>query len=313
MNAKPHAPALVRARTGVIELRNGSPHLSLVTAPGSMHVSALPQPPRLATSTPAPGAVSGTAIAPSKPRTPAPHSAARAAGDRVSAANKAAPDRRLALIAALVSQVPAADTAAAETAIPAILDAALRTGDIDPNRIGYLLATAQTESDFGANMTESGHSKEWFNATYGSADGNRAGTSDGYAYRGRGYVQTTRAGRYAELSHALGLPDVTARERGKATLEPALVAHPERLAQPALAAEALVVGVQNNLFTHNGATALDRTIPSGKKPGDVDFYHARGIVNGIVKDQAVTIAAHAREYAQILAGYRHSVLGAERK
>ncbi len=233
--------------------------------------------------------------------------AARAAANDATAA----PDRsrRAALVTALLAHVPASDLKAAKTAIPAILDAARRAGSSDPNRIGYLLATAQTESDFGANMTESGHSKQWFDAKYGCADGNRPGTSDGYAYRGRGYVQTTRAGRYAELSHSLGLPDVAAWDHGKATLEPALVAHPERLAQPELAAEALVVGVQKNLFTHNRATALDATIPIGKKPGDVDFYHARGIVNGIVKDQATAIAGQATVYAQILAGYRHSVLG----
>jgi hypothetical protein len=32
-------------------------------------------------------------------------------------------------------------------------------------------------------------------------------------------------------------------------------------------------------------------------------------VNGVVKDQALTIARHATAYAEILDGYRHSVLG----
>lgn len=221
--------------------------------------------------------------------------------------------RRALLVAALLERVPAADRTAAKTAIPAILDAARHAGNHDPNRLAYLLATAQTESDFGANMTEGGHSKKWFDANYGCEDGNRPGTGDGYVYRGRGYVQTTHAGRYAELSHALGLPNVTTRDHGKDVLEPALVVHPERLAQPELAARALVVGVEKNLFTHNPAAQLDATIPTGKKPGDVDFYHARGIVNGIVRDQATTIAAHATAYAQILAGYRRSVLGGEQK
>jgi predicted chitinase len=213
--------------------------------------------------------------------------------------------------------VPAADRASAKTAIPAILAAARTTGSSDPNRIAYLLATAQTESDFGAHMTETGHSVAWYNRTYGSDDGNRPGTSDGYAYRGRGYVQATHAGRYAELSHRLGLPDVPALDHGKPVrdecgrqkFEPELVAHPEKLADPALAARALVIGVQKNLFTHNPTAALDATIPAGRRPGDVDFYHARGIVNGIVKDQALAIARHATVYAEILDSYRHSVLG----
>jgi predicted chitinase len=252
-------------------------------------------------------AVPGDAVSPAKPREVTLRDAARNAGARTAA------DRGSALVTALLARVPAADQASAKTAIPAILDAARHLGNTDPNRIGYLLATAQTESDFGANMTEGGHSKDWFNVNYGCEDGNRPGTSDGYAYRGRGYVQTTRAGRYAELSHALGLPNVTTRDHGKAIVEPELVAHPERLAQPQLAAKALVLGMQRNLFTHNAATQFDATIPTGKKPGDVDFYHARGMVNGIVKNQAETIAAHATTYAQVLAGYRHSVLDATLK
>jgi hypothetical protein len=244
----------------------------------------------------------GDAVSPPKPRSVTLRDAARDAAAGPTA------DRRTALVSALLAHVPAADRDAAKTAIPAILDAARHVGSTDPNRIGYLLATAQTESDFGANMTEGGHSKQWFNANYGCEDGNRPGTSDGYTYRGRGYVQTTHAGRYAELSHALGLPDVAARDHGKSKREPALVAQPDRLAQPELAAEALVVGVEKNLFTRNPAAQLDVTIPTGKKPGDVDFFHARGIVNGIVKDQAEAIASHATAYAQVLAGYRHSVL-----
>jgi predicted chitinase len=237
-----------------------------------------------------------------------------AAGDAIEALG----GRRSALVSALLDRVPAADRPAAKTAIPAILEAARSGGISDPNRIGYFLATAQTESDFGAHMTEAGHSPAWFNATYGNEDGNRAGTGDGYAYRGRGYVQITHAGRYAQVSRALGLPDVAIADRGgvagaasgRAKTEPALVAHPEKLAEPKLAARALVVGIFKNLFTGNPAAALDATIPVGKQPGQVDFYHARGIVNAIVADQATAIAEHATTYARVLDGYRHSVLGA---
>src|SRR5664279_872179 len=113
-------------------------------------------PPRAsATGAPLPQpAAAGDAIRPAKPRGPTLRDAALDTG-----ANSG-PDRRSALVTALLARVPAADRAAAKTAIPAILDAARKVGSTDPNRIGYLLATAQTESDFGANMTESGHSKE---------------------------------------------------------------------------------------------------------------------------------------------------------
>jgi predicted chitinase len=226
-------------------------------------------------------------------------------------------NRRDALVHALLAKIPPGDRLAARTAIPAILDAAGKTGSTDPNQLGYLLATAQTESDFGANMVENNHPRAWFNKNYGGEDGNRPGTSDGYAFRGRGYVQTTHAGRYAELSHRLGLPDVPVLDggkpildaHGKAKMEPALIADPDRLAEPKLAAQALVYGVKHNLFTQNAAAAIDKTIPPGRRPGEVDFYHARALVNGIVQAQAQTIANHATDYAQVLAGYRHSVLG----
>jgi predicted chitinase len=296
---------LSRVPDGVMGLRKearmpASPIASHLLGPAD----STSRPRAITANSPATRALPSDAIQPAKARSATLRDAARDAGEG------SGPGRRSALVTALLARVPAADRAAAKTAIPAILDAARRVGTNDPNRIGYLLATAQTESDFGANMTEGGHSQEWFNANYGCEDGNRPGTSDGYAYRGRGYVQTTHAGRYAELSRALGLRDVVTHSRGIAELEPALVAHPERLAQPGLAAQALVVGVEQNLFTRNHAARLDATIPTGKKPGDVDFYHARGIVNGIVKDQAEAIAAHSTAYAQILAGYRHSVLDA---
>lgn len=277
-------------------------------------------------------------IPPSEPVRPAPHPAqqTRPAGDSIASralirtpglrdvaqaqiahGHGATDPRRGALVRALLARIPPADRPAARTAIPAILAAARATGNTDPNRIAYLLATAQTESNFGTNMTETGHSKQWYNANYGGDDGNRPGTDDGFAYRGRGYVQTTHAGRYAEMSRELGLADVPAVAHGKPALDgygrpkmqPALVANPDALTKPTLAARALVVGVTRNLFTHNAKAALDKTIPAGRAPGDVDFYHARAIVNGIVHTQAQTIAANATTYAQILHGYRHSVLG----
>jgi hypothetical protein len=255
-----------------------------------------------------------TSAVPSHAPVPAAKRAAPAAtlsGDRIVARlAPPEPQRRQALLAALLAHVPSSDRAAAQTAIPAILEAARKTGSSDPNRIGYLLATAQKESDFGVNMSEYGHPPSWFNERYGGCDGNRPGTNDGFAYRGRGYVQTTHAGRYAELSHRLGLPDVPSIENGKPTRKPALVAQPERLLTPKLAAEALVIGVDENLYTHNRAAAMDRTIPVGRKPGAVDFYTARGLVNGIVEKDARAIAGNATMYAEILDRYRHSVLGA---
>jgi putative chitinase len=44
------------------------------------------------------------------------------------------------------------------------------------------------------------------NKTYGGRMGNRAGTNDGYDYRGRGGAQTTGRNGYAALAKETGLP-----------------------------------------------------------------------------------------------------------
>ena len=260
---------------------------------------------------PAPAHAQHDAVVRRTPHAPALRDAARAVG--FPAAASAETSAHGGLVEALLAHVPAADRPAAKTAIPAILAAAERTGTSDPNRLGYLLATAQTESDFGAHMVEGGHAPAWFERNYGCQDGNRPGTNDGYTYRGRGYVQTTHAGRYAELSRRLGLPDVPQVDRGRPVLdrdgrpklEPQLVARPDALTDPRMAARALVVGVEQNLFTRNRAAALDKTIPTGRPAGHADFYHARALVNGIVEDQAREIASHAATYARIIDTYRH--------
>jgi predicted chitinase len=204
------------------------------------------------------------------------------------------PKRRAELVDKLVAQVPPGDRESAKKALPAILNAARQNGVTDPNQIGYMLATALHESDMGAVMTERGKASV-LDSRYAHEDGNTH-AHDGSRYRGRGYVQTTHEGRYAAMSKRLGLGND-------------LVAHPEKLTQPGLAARALVIGIKENLYTQNRAAALDKTIPAGHAPGDVDFVKARGIVNG-GGDKAGLIARSATKFAQILDGYRSSVLGA---
>jgi putative chitinase len=65
------------------------------------------------------------------------------------------------------------------------------------------------------------------NSVYGSRMGNRAGTDDGWNYRGRGLAQTTGKEGYAKLAKATGLD---------------LLAHPEFLSDPE---HALECGVAN--------------------------------------------------------------------
>jgi predicted chitinase len=203
------------------------------------------------------------------------------------------PKRRAELVDKLVAQVPPGDRKAAKTAIPAILKAAHQNGVTDPNQIGYMLATAGHESHMGRQMEEIGSTSAQ-DKNYGNYDGNTQ-PHDGSRYHGRGYVQTTYEGRYADISQRLGLGNE-------------LVANPQKLTEPHLAASALVVGIKENRYTQNASAALNKTIPSGNKPGDADFYHARGLVNGI-DTFAAPIAASATKFAQILDGYKHSVLG----
>jgi predicted chitinase len=246
--------------------------------------------------------------------TPAPHATTNVTSKPTSSPPPVDPKRRAELVAKLVAQVPPADREAAKTAIPAILKAARENGVTDPNQVGYMLATAGHESHMGRQMGEVGSAADQ-DKNYGHYNGNTE-PHDGSRYHGRGFVQTTFKNNYAGISARLRLPNVPAMDRNKPVLDsngnpktvPDLVANPQKLESQPLAANALVIGIKENRYTKNVDAALSKTIPPGNKPGDVDFYHARGLVNGMDK-YAAPIATSATKFAQILDGYKHSVLG----
>jgi predicted chitinase len=249
--------------------------------------------------------------------TPARHATTNATSKPTDSPPPVDPKRRADLVAKLVAQVPASDREAAKKAIPAILNAARQNGVTDPNQIGYILATAGLESRMGGQMKEIGKASD-LDARDRNYNGNTL-PDDGSRYRGRGFVQTTYKGGYAAISQRLGLGNVPVTDRnnkpvldsnGNPKTQPYLVANPQKLETNVdLAANALVVGIKDNVYTHNASAALSKTIPAGNAPGDADFVKARGIVNGYNKDDANYIAANAPKFAQILDGYRHSVLG----
>lgn len=188
------------------------------------------------------------------------------------------------LINSLLNVVPAGDVTAARSSVPAILNAANSLGVTDPNQIGYIFATSQIESDFGANMYETPEQPtsdpvSYFNNNYAGINGNgNAASGDGYAFRGRGYVQVTGRSNYSTWGTKLGVD---------------LLTTPDLAADPNNAATILVQGMRDGNF-------------SGPKLSDyfnsttTDWTGARAIVNG--NDRAETVGQRAQTYANALSG-----------
>ncbi|PJN93535.1 hypothetical protein CNY89_20105, partial [Amaricoccus sp. HAR-UPW-R2A-40] len=109
---------------------------------------------------------------------------------------------------------------------------------------------------------------------YGDRLGNRAGTRDGWLYRGQGQIQPTGRGHFQTFGDLLGVD---------------LVGNPERALELEISAEIAVVGMARGLFT-------------GKSLGDYfsatrdDPAAARAIVNGDVRVNGPRIATLHRAF-----------------
>ncbi len=201
----------------------------------------------------------------------------------------------------IVQAVPANLRPYAQTAVPAILQAAAQQNANLP-QTAYMLATAQHESDFGSphtwhgieypaleevpwHLAQSQTPQDYFDSRYNMprhADlGNQAGTSDGYDFRGRGYVQVTGRNNYQDWTNRLQ-PDNAAIN---------LVAHPEQATNPQTAARILAQGMMQGTFT-------GRALPDYVNDTATDFANARRVVNGT--DRAATFAATAQIYQSTL-------------
>jgi hypothetical protein len=197
-------------------------------------------------------------------------------------------------IDALLAVVPGPWRANAQWAIPMLLDAA-RTGGIShPRRIAYVLATAQHAAHFGASLEEHGGGpiRDGVDRSFeryepGSRLGNVLGNTqpgDGERFRGRGFIHVRGRAAYAAWSQRLAMPEQVV----DAAAVPYFIAYPAALAQPNVAAQTLVRGMRDGLFT---GFALGAYVNDRK----TDFYGARKVVGRCehARDVAETAAAFA--------------------
>jgi len=146
-----------------------------------------------------------------------------------------------------------------------IFDTCLSECVEDTLQIAYVLATAGVESDYGQNMVEkyNGVPDAYFEGKYGyqTRKGKELGNKhpgDGAKFRGRGYVQITGRYNYQRFSDLLEID---------------LVSRPELATDPDVAAEILVIGMRDGLFT--GKKLSDYLVTMEK----LDLEGARKIVN----------------------------------
>lgn len=109
-----------------------------------------------------------------------------------------------------------------------------------------------------------------------------AADGDGAKWRGRGYPQVTGAANYAKIDKALGLNG-------------ALIADPDLMLQPRIAAQGMVWALTNGAFT---GKRLADYLPRVGKAGTAQFTQARRTVNGT--DRAADIASYAILFQQAL-------------
>lgn len=161
------------------------------------------------------------------------------------------------------------------------------------NQLAYVLATAYWESGstmkpvreaFGKSTEDTIRRLDnakakgqlpWVKKVYWQKD------IDGKAWFGRGYVQLTWKDNYIRAGHKLNID---------------LWKDPDRVMEPAIAAEILVRGMKEGWFT---SKRLDQYITSKAS----DYVGARRIVNGM--DKATVIAELAREYENDLTSESH--------
>lgn len=165
----------------------------------------------------------------------------------------------------------------ARKSVPIILRECEASGVTDRGQIAYILATAEHESHLGGLMVELASGRAYEPVSKLATQLGNTKFGDGPKYKGRGFVQITGRRNYTDWSNRLNID---------------LVANPNKVTEPMIAAKILVQGMQKGTFT-------------GVKLGDFisganqDFVNARKIINGL--DKAKKIAAMAEDHLEVLA------------
>ncbi|WP_287129024.1 glycoside hydrolase family 19 protein [Candidatus Cyanaurora vandensis] len=184
------------------------------------------------------------------------------------------------ILSKLLTIVPKAMKADAETAIPLLLAECKKENVTDPDEIAYIMATVQHECRFqpireGLAKPNSPKAKQrelaQIQAKY-------------IPYFGRGYVQLTHRDNYQEFGKLLGVD---------------LVNQPDLALDPEIAAKVCVIGMKRGLFRSPNQLA------NFNRATGYDFVFARNIVNGTrrgerLPDKAELIAGFARGYRTAL-------------
>lgn len=147
-----------------------------------------------------------------------------------------------------------------------ILSAAMRNG-LRRNEAAYVLATA---------FWETAHTMEPVREAFWLSDDWRERNLRYYPWYGRGFVQMTWERNYHRASAELGLD---------------LTSDPDKVMDPDISAEILVIGARDGWFT--GKKLSDYLTPQ-----ESNYRGARRIINGT--DKAAAIAEIAREYEAAL-------------
>lgn len=200
-------------------------------------------------------------------------------------------------VEAILNVVPRTYRANATWAVPLLLNSARAGGITHARRIAYVLATAQHASHFGARLEErgAGPAPDGVDLSFeryepGTPQGTALGNTqlgDGARYRGRGFVYVKGRASYATWSQRLAMPEELIDGR----TVPYFVVHPEAMARPTIAAQTLVRGMRDGLFT---GVALGLHVNDKK----TDFHSARRVIGG--PEHARDVAAIAMTFARTI-------------
>lgn len=147
---------------------------------------------------------------------------------------------------------------------------------LNTQQTAYLLATVHWETAETMQPIIERGSRDYFMKYEFRIDLGNHFESDGFLYRGRGYIQLTGRANYTRLGNVIGVN---------------LLDDPDLLLAPDVSARIAIQGMSEGLFT--GRSLNDFILEDG-----FDYVGARAIING--NDQDLKIAKLARVYESVL-------------